>query len=171
MEALLSVALDNLSSSSTDKIKKGLRQVDLLLAQICVPKQEPPKTSVADKRRSVIVESPTKTPTAEKRRSAFASSTASPAASDPNAIHKPLSELRDDAAFREFFKLQDGFECNVAMRLIAVLERLLEKQDEANDVLMASALEMVQGVLLLHPPSRRLFSKEAHMNVSSHLFP
>lgn len=160
MEALLSLAFDNVSSSSPDKIKKGLRQIDLVLAQICLPKQDT-KTPLADKRRSVIEPSPVKTSAADKRRSAIEPSTR------PAPPKKQLSELKDDPAFREFFKLQDGFEWNVATRLVAALDKLLGRNDEANDLLIATTLELIQGILLLHPPSRRLFSKEAHMNVSN----
>jgi len=164
MEALLSLAFDNLSSSSPEKIKKGLRQVDLLLAQICLPKQST-KAPIVDKRRSAIIQSsPVKASAADKRRSFVET----PASKEliPAPPKKQLSELKDDPAFREFFKLQDGFEWNVATRLVAALERLLGKNDEANDVLIATTLELTQGILLLHPPSRRLFSKEVHMNVS-----
>lgn len=158
MEALLSLAFDNVSSSSPEKIKKGLRQVELLLAQICLPKQA---TKIADKRRSVIEPPPVKISAADKRRSVI-----EPSTTKPPPAKKPLSELKDDAAFREFFKLQDGFEWNVATRLVAALDKLLGRNDEANDLLIATTLELTQGILLLHPPSRRLFSKEANMNVS-----
>jgi hypothetical protein len=33
------------------------------------------------------------------------------------------------------------------------------------DLLIVSALELLQGVLLLHPPSRSLFSREVYMNL------
>ena len=85
MESLLSLAFDNLSSSDGGKIRKGLRQVEGLLAQICLARS---KTSAAEKRRSL----------------------ASPRS--VQAGPKELSTLKDDPAFREFFKLQDGFEWN-----------------------------------------------------------
>ena len=139
MEALLSLAFDNLSSYDQSKIRKGLRQVEGLLAQICLSSPQ----STAEKRRSAI--DPGKEP----------------------PPRKSLSEMASDPAFREFFKLQDGFECNVAMRLITCLDRLLGKShDEQNDILMIQTLDLIQGILLLHPPSRTLFSREAHMGVS-----
>jgi hypothetical protein len=77
-----------------------------------------------------------------------------------------LEQLGDDPAFREFFKLQEGFEWNVAMRLVQCLDRLLGKShDEMNDLLIIQTLDLVQGILLLHPPSRTLFSREIYMNV------
>lgn len=139
MEALLSLSFDNLSSYDQSKIRKGLRQVEGLLAQICLSSPQ----SAAEKRRSAI--DPDKEP----------------------PPRKSLSEMGSDPAFREFFKLQDGFEWNVAMRLVHCLDRLLGKShDDQNDLLIIQALDLIQGVMLLHPPSRTLFSRELYMNVS-----
>ena len=88
--------------------------------------------------------------------------------STPSAPPKKLNELHHDAAFREFFKLQGGFQWNIAMRLIGCLERLLGKgSNGTNDLLIIQTLDLMQGVLLLHPPSRELFAREIHMNVST----
>jgi hypothetical protein len=141
MEALLSLSFDNLSSYDQAKIRKGLRQVEGLLAQICLSSSSSPMTA-AEKRRSVI--DPGKEP----------------------PPRKALNELGGDPAFREFFKLQDGFEWNVAMRLVNCLDRLLGKtNDGQNDLLIIQTLDLIQGILLLHPPSRSLFSRELYMNV------
>ena len=54
----------------------------------------------------------------------------------------------------------------VAIRLIACLERLLSKASNGqNDLLIVSALELLQGILLIHPPSRSLFAREIYMNL------
>ena len=82
MESLLSLSFDYLSSYDGVKIRKGLRQLEGLLAQICL------STTPTDRRSSVI----------------------SNGASKQTA--KQLSSLKDDPAFREFFKLQEGFEWN-----------------------------------------------------------
>lgn len=135
MEALLSMSFDNLSSHDQAKIRKGLRQVEGLLAQICL---SPSGTTC---RRSTV--------DPEKER----------------PPRKSLAELVNDLAFREFFKLQNGFEWNVALRLISTLDRLLWKsQDGHNDLLIIQALDLIQGILMLHPPSRTLFSRELCMN-------
>lgn len=135
MEALLSMSFDNLSSHDQAKIRKGLRQVEGLLAQICL------SSSGTSYLRSTI--------DSEKERSP----------------RKPLAELVNDPAFREFFKLQSGFEWNVALRLINTLDRLLCKsQDGHNDLLIIQTLDLIQGILMLHPPSRTLFSRELYMN-------
>ncbi|RCI09151.1 hypothetical protein L249_1560 [Ophiocordyceps polyrhachis-furcata BCC 54312] len=104
-------------------IRKGLRQVEGLLAQICL--------SDSDGQQP-----------------------------------KDLGRLSHDPAFREFFKLQEGFEWNVALRLIGSLDRLMAKgSDGQNDILILSALDLVQGLLLLHPPSKSLFAREQNMNL------
>lgn len=158
METLLSVAFDNLSSYDGPKVKKGLRQVEGLLAQICLSahaanrnKNNNPKSP--NSRATSPSDGPKQQPDQPAAKARF-----------------PLSDLSGDAAFREFFKLQDGFQWNIATRLIQTLDRLLAKSDDGSmDLLMLSALDSLQGTLLLHPPSRLLFSREQSMNVS--LFP
>ena len=143
MEALLSLSFDNLSSYDSGKIRKGLRQVEGLLAQICLSSPSQNSKTTAEKRRSAI--EPDREPPPKKA----------------------LEDLGHDPAFREFFKLQDGFEWNVAMRLVNCLDRLLGKANDGEyDLLIIQTLDLIQGTLLLHPPSRTLFSRELYMNVS-----
>lgn len=142
MENLLSVSFDNLASFDGPKIKKGLRQIEGLLAQICISAHAAARKD-NNLRASIQQQQP------ERPKPKFS-----------------LSDLSDDAAFREFFKLQDGFQWNVATRLIQTLDKLYAKSDDGSlDLLMLSALDSLQGVLLLHPPSRTLFSRTQSMNV------
>lgn len=144
MEALLSLAFDNLSSYDGPKVRKGLRQVEGLLAQICLSNTKPQTTTTDNGDGGGGADEAT-------------------ASGSP----KDLAQLSRDPAFREFFKLQEGFEWNVAMRLVGTLDRLMAKgSDGQNDLLILSALDLIQGVLLLHPPSKSLFSREQNMNVS-----
>lgn len=137
MESLLSLAFDNLSSYDGPKIRKGLKQVEGLLAPICLASSKAKK-----KHAAADGEQPQRPPS------------------------RTLEELTDDAAFFEFFKLQEGFEWNVAQRLLDTLDRLLARgSDGQNDLLILSTLDLAQGVLLLHPPSKVLFSREKYMNV------
>lgn len=159
MENLLSLAFDNLSSFDSPKVRKGLRQVEGLLAQICLSGQNSaeessPTSESADERSSVnpnnhdihIDEDAGGSPKKQKK--------------------KDLAQLSRDPAFREFFKLQEGFQWNVATRLVGTLDRLLAQGgDGSNDLLILSALDLTQGLLLLHPPSKALFSREQNMNV------
>lgn len=154
METLLSVAFDYLASFDGPKIKKGLRQIEGLLAQVCLSAHEAAriKKANANKSPTTLFDAPT------------------PALADKfnnNKSKYALSDLTTDAAFQEFFKLQDGFQWNIATRLIQTLDKLYAKSDDGSlDLLMLSALDSLQGVLLLHPPSRHLFSRTQNMNVS-----
>lgn len=137
MESLLALAFDNMSSYDQSKIRKGLRQIEGLLAQICLS-----------------------SPSSEKRRSILSPSHEPPA---PRA----LEALVEDPAFLQYFKLQEGFQWNIAERLLHCLERLLGKgNDGSYDILIIQTLDLLQGSMLLHPPSRALFGRETAMNVS-----
>lgn len=87
MESLLSLSFDYLSSFDGVKIRKGLRQLEGLLAQICLSRSAP---AIDGRQRSV----------------------ANNAAEQQQQVPKDLAMLREDPAFREFFKLQEGFEWN-----------------------------------------------------------
>lgn len=158
MEALLSLAFDNLSSYDGPKVRKGLRQVEGLLAQICLSPPSPqPKHG-----RS---QSQSQSQSQNQSRDGIENG-AGDDKEDAPAPRKELGQLSSDPAFREFFKLQEGFEWNVSLRLIGTLDRLLAKgNDGQNDLLILSALDLVQGLMLLHPPSKSLFSREQNMNV------
>lgn len=145
MEALLSLSFDNLSSYSNDKIRKGLRQVEGLLAQLCLSKNA---VSASEFRRG------------------HNRGQSTPMATPQPTNNKALAELPNDPAFREFFKLQEGFEWNVALRLVNCLDKLMGKSNDGqNDLLILRALDLIQGVLMLHPPSKRMFEREVYMNV------
>ncbi|KAK4178322.1 putative cell division control protein 14 [Triangularia setosa] len=134
MESLLSLAFDNLSSFDGSKIKKGLRQVEGLLAQICLAGQSSPRKQGESQQQQ--------------------------------PQRRMLADLSPDPAFREFFKLQEGFEWNVAQRLLTTLDWLVVRGgDGSYDMLIVNALDLIQGVLLLHPPSRVLFQRSVHMNL------
>lgn len=135
MEALLSSSFDLVSSYDTLHIRKGLRYLEGFLAKMCLQNPAPPTPRNGARRDSI--------------------------APPPVSAGKPK-----DAAFREFLRLQNGFEWNVTIRLIACLERLLGKENNnQNNLLILASLDLIQGMLLLHPPSRKLFAREIHMNV------
>ncbi|KAI0134537.1 putative cell division control protein [Xylariales sp. AK1849] len=146
MENLLSLAFDHLSSYDGPKVRKGLRQVEGLLASICLSKTQSQIQKQKDKDKDPGDEdslAPTPTPPP-----------------------KDLTELSEDPAFYEFFKLQEGFEWNVAVRLVTTLDRLVARgNDGQHDLLILSTLDLIQGVLLLHPPSKILFAREMYMNL------
>lgn len=108
MESLLSLSFDYLSSFDGIKIKKGLRQLEGLLAQICLSSSKSTTNSTPSSSSSAS------TAAAERRRSIIG--TGAPLnggyGDDGAAQPKELASLKDDPAFREFFKLQEGFEWN-----------------------------------------------------------
>lgn len=90
MEALLSLAFDNIASKDTQKIRKGLRQIEGMLAQICLSNNKS-KASTPGHRRNV---------------------SAINLGEQQQSTPKKLGQLAEDLAFREFFRLQEGFEWN-----------------------------------------------------------
>ena len=90
MDLLLSDSFDHIASKDTTKIRKGLRQIEGILAHIC------------------LGDSKTKPAARDGHRRHQSAAAVSEQHEDP----KRLGELSDDPAFREFFRLQDGFEWN-----------------------------------------------------------
>jgi hypothetical protein len=93
MEALLSLAFDNIASKDTQKIRKGLRQIEGMLAQICLSGGKSKPCTPGHRRNASAVT------TGEQQQ-------------QHQATPKKLEQLSDDLAFREFFRLQEGFEWN-----------------------------------------------------------
>ncbi|CUS14134.1 unnamed protein product [Tuber aestivum] len=136
MEDLLSTSFDLLSSYDPIHIRKGLRCLEGFLAKMCLQSPSTPSKSGA----RVV------------------------SAANPSAVG--VTSRPKDAAFKEFLRLQSGFEWNVTIRLISCLERLLGRTNNGpNNLLILSTLDLIQGMLLLHPQSRKLFAREIHMNV------
>lgn len=94
MEALLSLAFDNIASKDTQKIRKGLRQIEGLLAQICLSGSKAKQTTPGHRR----------------------SATAINLGEQHEPTPKKLGQVAEDPAFREFFRLQEGFEWNGKFR-------------------------------------------------------
>ncbi|KAF3178208.1 60S ribosomal protein L3 [Orbilia oligospora] len=139
-EEVLSQAFDRLSHfHSPTSIQIGLDAIDEYLALVC-------STPV-----------PICSPVAAKISIATASTTLDP----QEKLPYPTSPW-----IKEFRKLQDGFQYNIALRLVGCIDRILtEKKNSQQDIFLASCLQCLQGTLLLHPESRNLFAREAHMAV------
>ncbi|KAF3202974.1 60S ribosomal protein L3 [Orbilia oligospora] len=137
-EEVLSQAFDRLSHShSPTSIQIGLDAIDEYLALVC-------STPV-----------PICSPVAAK------TSTASTTLDPQEKLPYPTSPW-----IKEFRKLQDGFQYNIALRLVGCIDRILvEKKNSQQDIFLTSCLQCLQGTLLLHPESRNLFAREAHMAV------
>jgi len=103
MESLLSLSFDNISSKDPLKIRKGLRQIEGLLAQICLSKGStstapPPPPQSPTKRQTGLLQQQ------HERR-------------NEDDAKKGLEALAQDLAFREFWRLQENFEWNGALLL------------------------------------------------------
>lgn len=90
MEALLSLAFDNIASKDTQKIRKGLRQIEGMLAQICLSSGKATPSKPGHRRNQSAIN----------------------LGEQPQSTPKKLGQLSEDPAFREFFRLQEGFEWN-----------------------------------------------------------
>ena len=90
MEALLSMAFDNIASKDAQKIRKGLRQIEGMLAQICLSSGKTTPTRPGHRRNQSAIN----------------------LGEQPQSTPKKLGQLAEDPAFREFFRLQEGFEWN-----------------------------------------------------------
>ncbi|KAI5304324.1 hypothetical protein KEM56_006633 [Ascosphaera pollenicola] len=142
METLLAHSFDYLSSCDQQKIRKGLRQVEGLMAQICLSKpSETAEEQLQQQQHHQQQQQKGRDRRSKRHPSALVKDNApSPA--------KSLEELRDDPAFLEWFKLQDNFQWNAQL-----------------DTIILSTLDVIQGSLLLHPSSRALFARENNMNL------
>lgn len=116
MEPLLARAFDYLSSYDQQKIRKGLRQVEGLLAQICLMRSAATGAGAGAGPGAGAGMSP-----AERRRSAMMIS----ANGHGQGPAKPLEALPADPVFCEFFRLQDGFQWNGGFCFLLLLLLLL----------------------------------------------
>ncbi|KAI9723804.1 MAG: hypothetical protein M1828_004054 [Chrysothrix sp. TS-e1954] len=147
MEHLLALSFTSLSSRHPLKIRKGLRQIEGLLAQICLS-SSPPRHSTPSKRQSLALPFPNTNPPAPSQRS--------------------LQDLHTDPAFLEFLRLQDSFTSNIATRILELLNSILSTKSHPASTttpIITLALSILLGLLLLHPPSRLLFQRQGHMNI------
>lgn len=71
--------------------------------------------------------------------------------------------IPSDDAFHAFLRLQDDFRYNMCTRLIPLLERKVYGSMDADDKIIASCLNLLGGILLLHRSSRDLFSQQYNM--------
>ncbi|KAK6332489.1 60S ribosomal protein L3 [Orbilia blumenaviensis] len=144
-EEVLSQAFDRLSHShSPSSMEIGLKAIDAYLAIVC----STPVPIVSPANHPLSIPPPPPSFRGER--------------GEGNKLAYPTSPW-----IKEFRRLQDGFEYNIALRVIGCIDRiLLEKKkysSEQQNSLLAACLECLQGVLLLHPQSQNLFAREAHM--------
>ncbi|ODQ66152.1 cell division control 14, SIN component [Nadsonia fulvescens var. elongata DSM 6958] len=156
MNSLLTSSFSHISSVSHTSLLKGLKQLESLLSQLTQP------TGKND--RSIDV-----------------------------SKDVDVTQLTRDPAVVEFLKLQDSFEHNAASRLVVMLERMINTYqqnrsllaslpDESNSIntqrrrellqgqksivsVIIRAMDLLQGLCLIHYPSRRVFNNEIYMSL------
>lgn len=74
---------------------------------------------------------------------------------NPNARHPDLTA---------FIVSQDSVECNLATALVDLYKEHSEMALSSQKMLLRTN-RLLQGLLLIHPPSRRVFSRKAHMGL------
>lgn len=80
---------------------------------------------------------------------------------------------KDNALYGWFLSLQDTFHSNVASHLVGFIQHMVgvlsseveEDEREQGVRWICQSLYLLQGCLLLHAPSRALFSRRAHMTL------
>ena len=70
----------------------------------------------------------------------------------------PFPDPNSNRLFAWYYKLQDSFQTNVAQQLIVFLQRIADGTERTHtQAFVLLAMDLLQGALLLHSPSRKLF--------------
>lgn len=148
MESTLLTIFDELDSADAAAVSTGLNRLDQLLADICLPSQLDGNNTTRTVQSSVR-------------------STATAGGSKATRKHttKNISILLNDPAYVEILALQDSFQYNVASRVMACLARLANPTPEGKEEQLIFALDLLQGLFLLHHPSRSILAIESNMRV------
>lgn len=77
------------------------------------------------------------------------------------AIKNSRTSGAHDARLAEFLACQDSFQLNMASALLSAYTTLLESGNSTSTILVANRL--LQGLLLIHLPSRNIFSRKCAM--------
>jgi hypothetical protein len=119
MDKLLSLAFDNIASKDSQKIRKGLRQIEGMLAQICLSNGRSTPSKPQHRRNASAIN----------------------LGEQSTQTSKKLGELADDLAFREFFRLQEGFQWNgePILQLAVTRDSLEYSRDTSSRLLGAIA--------------------------------
>ena len=125
MEALLSLSFDNIASKDTAKIRKGLRQIEGMLAQICLANSKNP-SPIGHRRNTSAIN----------------------LSEQQESTPKKLGQLAEDPAFREFFRLQEGFEWNGTYAFVLTTEESPDAPTNPTPVTtrVADCLERLLGM-------------------------
>lgn len=154
MEDNILAIVDLLDSQNIEEICKGLNKLDALLLRL-LPQIEgswTPKVS-----RSL---DETKSPfRLSSKGGNLEDGTRSPKPSEDPKI-RPSTKTNGSEELKLFLKLQDNFQFNIASHLLNYYKHVQEIDD---DILTCNRL--LQGLLLIHPASRKLFNRDLNMKL------
>ncbi|KAI1262681.1 putative cell division control protein [Xylariaceae sp. FL1019] len=142
LASALNRAFGDLESWDPPKMHKGLKQIESIMASIALSQHQP----------------------ARSRRASVANPAVDQEPSSRNI--KDISTVTADPAFEEFFRCQESFEYNCAGPVIKALDHLMcDSRDGKHDFIILSAVNVLQGLVFLHPPTKSIFTRPHYMNL------
>ncbi|CAK7890896.1 hypothetical protein CAAN3_01S02652 [[Candida] anglica] len=82
------------------------------------------------------------------------------------------STIDPESPLVRFIALQDSFEYNVTSSLLQIYKTLSKQEQSSNNPettqILLTCNRLLQGLLLIHPPSRKLFSRKENMKLILH---
>ncbi|ODV95455.1 hypothetical protein PACTADRAFT_50175 [Pachysolen tannophilus NRRL Y-2460] len=164
IKVYLDDALDGISHfESRGSVHNGLKKIDALITQLCVLEN---RAKLKDYDEALLTGN-------GKDKMMTASSITTTSTSTSTRTHRNISYTSSnkpfikkwkvptvkDAVFGEFLLSQDEFQYNITSSLIALMLRVSLNREEFNIEDMILTNKILQGVLLLHPNSRKLFKR------------
>ncbi|KAH3661567.1 hypothetical protein OGAPHI_006415 [Ogataea philodendri] len=137
-----------------ENVLEGIQQLDLLLGKLSVLKYETLENS------QQMNSTYTSDKSAESRSQETGHSTLN--LKTRNLQRRWKVPKTDDLIFGEFLALQNDIHLNVVANLIHNISNIAHQKDYE---LLKICLKVIQGCLLLHPPSRNLFILDSNMLV------
>ncbi|KAI0146297.1 cell division control 14, SIN component [Xylariaceae sp. FL1272] len=136
-------AFEDLESWDPPKMHKGLKQIESIMASIALSQHQP----------------------ARSRRA----SVANPAVDQELSASRDIKDVKTitaDPAFEQFFRSQETFEFNCAGPVLKALDHLMcIGRDGNQDLIILSAIHVIQGLVFLHPPTKSIFTRPNYMNL------
>ncbi|CDK25017.1 unnamed protein product [Kuraishia capsulata CBS 1993] len=146
LEKFIGDCFQELGRNDVSAVHNGLQKLDSMIAVLC-------------SRYSLLISKRSTPPATRSRKSTSKVET--------QRSHRAVWKVPtiDDDVFGEFVKLQNGFELNLASALLQTLSRMIINPGDYPAESMVLMHTVLQGVLLIHPPSRNLFSRESNLKL------
>lgn len=135
METAISSAFEHISDNDISEITQGLSEIETILFNLCSGCTDTTNRHVKT----------TKSGSTTRREN-----------------YGPL--ILASSRYREFYKIQDTFGYNISSRLVDTLRNVLRKPDYDHRIVVRIA-DAIQGLCLLHYPSRMVFNEKRNMKL------